>query len=89
MSSKRYLKVDCLSVNVESWCYVCFVQVDGKSLCLLCTINYKKAQFKKKSLVEQKGSSNSTSSHSSAAVMKHHRDKHSSLKRKHKDKDRE
>ena len=33
-----------------------WVQVDGKTLCLLCTINYKKAQFLKKTH-EQKSSS--------------------------------
>ncbi|XP_064404955.1 protein FAM76A-like [Halichondria panicea] len=65
-------------------------KVDGKSLCLLCTINFKKAQFKRKSIAEQKGTSNSTSSHSSATGTKHNRvkSKHS-IRHKDKDKDGE
>jgi len=31
----------------------CWMQVGGKTLCLLCTINYKKAQFKKKTQEEK------------------------------------
>lgn len=44
--------------------------MDGKTLCLLCTINYKKALFKKKSN-EQKASSQAPKSRQQSK----HRDK--------------
>ena len=44
-----------------------FLQVDGKTLCLLCTIKYKKDMFKKRN-----GTSAVSSGNSSAKRSRHH-----------------
>ena len=52
------------SWNACSWqVFFSRVQVDGKILCLLCTINYKKAQFKKRTQEEKVQKPHSTSRH--------------------------
>lgn len=50
-------------------------QVDGKTLCLLCTIKYKKDQFKKRN-----GTSSKSAANSSAKRSRNHTSEHMAKK---------